>query len=105
MDAKRHGTATFPFNSVRGELIAKHFITGDPKEKGNPFAWDHIKLIVPGSKNRIIQKPWIRKVRKDGELASGVAQYIDDLRVTVSTKDFAWKSSSRMAKGLSYLGL
>jgi len=45
------------------------------------------------------------KVRKDGELASGVAQYIDNLRVMAATKDLAWKSSSRMAKGLSYLGL
>ena len=45
------------------------------------------------------------KVRKDGELASGVAQYIDDLRVMASPKDLAWKSISRMAKGFSYLGL
>jgi len=45
------------------------------------------------------------KVRKDGNLASGVAQYIDDLRIMASTKDLVWESSSRLAKGLSYLGL
>ena len=94
-----------PYNSVQCVLISKHFIMGNPKDESNPFSWDRIELNVPGSQNYDYSKPWIMKVRKDGELASGVAQYIDNIRVMAYTKDFAWKSSSRMAKGLSYLGL
>ena len=48
----------------------------DPKDEGNPFAWDRIELNVPGSQNYYSSKPWIMKVRKDGKLASGVAQYL-----------------------------
>ena len=32
------GLRPSPYNYVQGALIAKHFIMGDPKEKGNPFA-------------------------------------------------------------------
>ena len=78
---------------------------GDPKEVNNPFAWEHIKLNVPGSKEYDHRLPLVMKVRKDGTLAPGASQYIDDLRTMVSTKYFVWQSSSRLAKGLSYFGL
>ena len=69
---------------------------GDPKEANNLFAWDHIKLNVPGSKEYDPRLPWVMKVRKDGNLASGVSQYIDDLRTMTCTKfgDLAanWRS-------------
>ena len=99
------GLRPSPYNSVQGALRAKHFIMGDPKEANNPFAWERIVLNLPGSKEYDPRLPWVMKVRKDGNLASGVAQYIDDLRTMASTKDLVWESSSRLAKGLSYLGL
>ena len=99
------GLRPSPYNSVQDALRAKHFIMGDPKEVKNPFAWEHIKLNVPGSKEYGPRLHWVMKVRKDGNLASGVSQYIDDLRAMASTKYLVWHSSSRLAKGLSYLGL
>ena len=44
------GLRPSPYNSIQVARSAKHFIMGDPKEVNNPFAWDHIKLNVPGSK-------------------------------------------------------
>ena len=99
------GLRTSPYNSVQGALRAKHIIIGNPKEVNNLFAWDHIKLNVPGSKEYDPRLLWVMKVRKDGNLASGVSQYIDNLRTTASTKDLVWESSSLLATGLSYLGL
>ena len=78
---------------------------GDPKEVNNPFAWEHIKLNVPGSKEYDHRLPLVMKVRKDGTLAPGASQYIDDLRTMASTKKLVRDSSSRLAKGISYLGL
>jgi hypothetical protein len=68
-----------PYGSVQGCLRAKRYIMGDPKEVGNPFEWDHIKLNLPCSKDYDASKPWLIKMRKDGNIASEVVQYVDDV--------------------------
>jgi hypothetical protein len=50
-------------------------------------------------------KPWIMKMRKDGDIASEVVQYVDDVCIIAVTRELAWQCSSRMAKGLCFLGL
>jgi hypothetical protein len=94
-----------PYCSVQGCLRAKRHIMGDPKEVGNPFEWDHIELNLPCSANYDASKPWIMKMRKDGDIASEVVQYVDDVRIIAATRELAWQCSSKMAKGLRFLGL
>ena len=76
---------------------------GDPRGGDNPFAWDRIELNLPGSGSYDASKPWIRKLR--GKLASGLTQFIDDLRIWAASSESAWAASSRIAKTLAFLGL
>jgi hypothetical protein len=88
-----------PYGSVQGCLM------GDPKEVGNPFEWDHIELNLPCSKNYDAIKPWLIKMRKDGDITSEVVQYVDNVGIIAATRELAWLCSSKMAKGLCYLRL
>ena len=45
------------------------------------------------------------KIRKDRLVASDIAQYVDDVRIMASMEKLAWLCSSKMAKGLTFLGL
>ena len=46
------------------------------------------------------------KIWKDGLVASDIAQYVeDDIRIMVPTEELAWLCSSKMSKGLAFLGL
>lgn len=99
------GLRPSPYNSVQGALIAKYAVMGDFADPTNPFGWERIRLNLPGSPDYDATLPWIMKLRQDGRQASGLSQYIDDLRVSAATKDLAWQCSSRMAKGLAFLGL
>jgi hypothetical protein len=64
-----------------------------------------ILLNLPCSADYDASKPWIMKMRKDGDIASEVVQYVDDVRIIVATRELAWLCSSKMAKGLCFLGL
>jgi hypothetical protein len=77
----------------------------DPKEVGNPFEWDHIKLNLPCSKGYDATKLWVMKMQADSDIALEVVQYIDDVRIIAATRELAWLCSSKMAKGLCFLGL
>jgi hypothetical protein len=45
------------------------------------------------------------KMDKDGDIASEVVQYVDDVRIIAATRELALQCSIRMAKGLCFLGL
>lgn len=99
------GLRPSPYNSVQGALIAKYAVMGDLSDAANPFGWETLRLNLPGSQGYDATLPWIMKIREDGKHASGLSQYIDDLRVSAASKELAWQCSSRMAKGLAFLGL
>jgi hypothetical protein len=78
---------------------------GDPKEVGNPFEWDHIELNLPCSKGYDATKSWVMKMRADRDIASEEVQYVDGVMLIAATRELAWLCSSKMAKGLCFLGL
>ena len=99
------GLKSSPYNSVQASLRAKRLVLGDPRDPDNPFAWDKVSLNLPGMADYNPTKPWILKTRKDGLHAADICQYVDDVRIIAPTEELAWLCSSRMAKGLSWLGL
>jgi hypothetical protein len=99
------GLRSSPYASVQGALRAKHLVLGDPQDEGNPFQWDHIRENFPCSKGYEPSMPWIMKIRTDGQSASDIVQYVDDMRIIAATKELAWECSSRTAKTLCFLGL
>ena len=78
---------------------------GNPRDDTNPFAWHSIRLNLPGTADYNPTLPWMLKIRKDGLVASDIAQYVDDVRIMAPTEELAWMCSSKMAKGLAFLGL
>ena len=99
------GLKTSPYNAVQGSQRAKRIILGDPRDPLNPFHWATIKLNLPGTENYNPSEPWILKMRADGSPAAEIVQYVDDVRIIAPTEELAWLCSSKMGKGLSFLGL
>jgi len=50
-------------------------------------------------------KPWVSKVRDDGQLAADVVGYVDDFRPSGPSKHEAWFASRRASSYLNYLGI
>jgi len=99
------GLKSSPYNLVQGSLRAKRLVMGDPKDENNHFAWHSVRLNLPGTEGYDSTIPWIVKLRKDGLVASDIAQYVDDVRIIAATEELDWLCSSKMAKGLAWLGL
>ena len=78
---------------------------GNQRDDNNPFAWHSIRLNLPGTADYNPTLPWMLKIRKDGLVASDIVQYVDDVRIMAPTEELAWLCSSKMAKGLVFLGL
>ena len=77
---------------------------GNPKDKNNPFSWHSVRLNLPGTEGYDPTMSWIAKLRKDGLVASDIAQYVDCVRIIAATEELAWLCSSKMAKGSSMFG-
>jgi hypothetical protein len=78
---------------------------GEPADEENVFRWDRVIVNLPGNGKYDPSKPLIYKVRKDGSIAADIVCYVDDNRVTAGSEEDAWRSSSRVAKSASWLGL
>ena len=99
------GLSPSPYSSVQGSTRAKRVIMGNQRDDNNPFAWHSIRLNLPGTADYNPTLPWMLKICKDGLVASDIAQYVDDVRIMAPTEELAWLSSSKMARGLAFLGL
>ena len=60
---------------------------------------------MPGTADYNPKLPWILKICKDELVAFDITQYVDDVRIMTPTEELAWLCSSKMAKGLAFLGL
>jgi hypothetical protein len=65
----------------------------------------NIELNLPCSKGYDATKTWIMKMQADGDIASEVVQYVDDVMIIAATRELAWLCSSKMARGHCFLGL
>lgn len=99
------GLRPSPYGSVMGATRAKRFILGDRRSRSNPFQWDHVELNQPGDRNYNPNRPWLMKKRLDGELATELHQFIDDLRTTGKDAETVWLASSTIGKELAHKGL
>ena len=99
------GLTTSPYASCQAALRAKQIVIGDRKDHDNAYQWEKLLLNLPFAEDYVATLPRIRKVRRDGGLASEVIQYVDDLRLVACSAEQAWLASSQVAKGLCWLGL
>ena len=99
------GVTVSPYQTTQCTQRVKRIVFGCRFSKSNVFRWVEVKLNLPGNEDYDPSKPWICKVREDGQIAVDVHSYVDDLRGTAPTKEEAWQASSAMAKGSAFFGL
>lgn len=99
------GLRPSPYICVKGMLLAKEFIMGDPKDELNIFCYDHVLFNLPGMESFDSAKPWVSKRRADGTIAADVVGFVDDLRPIASSEGECWEASQLVSKRLAYLGL
>ena len=75
--------------------MAKYEVLGDPNDQNNPFAWDRVRMNLPGAEEYDATLPWVMKLRRDGNMAAAVAGYVDDFRIVAGDEEAAWSCSSR----------
>ncbi|KAL7580593.1 hypothetical protein ACA910_003714 [Epithemia clementina (nom. ined.)] len=99
------GLSPSPYQATQSAQRVKLLAFGDRRESTNVFQRDRVVLNLPRDPTYNPACQWVYKVRKDGELASNVHAYVDDMRETVSTEEEAWKAASRIAKAAAFNGL
>lgn len=100
------GLRPSPYASIQGGLCAKKkIVTGKRNRKDNAYQWDKLLINLPFAETYLANLPKLRKVRRDGDLASEIVMYVDDNRIVAANPEQAWLASSQMAKGLCWLGL
>ena len=81
------------YAELRTYYHAKEFVLGNTQSLDNPFRWDNIILNLPGGNFN----PAMARVLKwdviDECMAIDICIYIDDLRVTVFTRELGWEAT------------
>jgi hypothetical protein len=91
------GLKPSPYQACQGALWLKRKALGEPSDETNVFAWDRVKVNVPGSTTYRPGRPWISKRRVDGLIALDIHVYVDDGRSRAPRRriDVASKQSLR----------
>jgi hypothetical protein len=99
------GLRSLPYQACQGMMWALEIIFGDRNDAENIFRYDRVRLNLPGQFEYKRTKPSVYKERKDGQVASDVHCYVDDLRRTGPTERECWTGSQRVSSVLASLGL
>lgn len=94
-----------PYNSIKTTLVVEEVVKGDRHSESNPYQWDHVRLNLPGSADYDPTLSWISKIRKDGLVASDLFTFVDDERVSGSTRELAREAGHRLGYIQAYLGI
>ena len=99
------GLRDSPARSLMLMIRAKFIAYGDRRDPTNPFSFSRVVLNLPGSVNYDPSKPWVAKLRADGEIACEVYIYVDDGRLTGPSKSLCWKAARRLCSVLNGQGV
>jgi hypothetical protein len=94
-----------PYNTAMSFGWAEEIIRGNPRDRSLPFQWDYIDCNLPGSPTFNPSLPWVAKRRFDGDLASDMLTYCDDLRILGSSWDRAVAAAHRCGSVVNFMGI
>lgn len=99
------GLWSSPHGCILMEMIGDEMARGAARDPTNPFAFDTVRLNLPGSHTYCPSLPWVSKIAPStGRIAPDVKTYVDDKRVTGSTQALCELATRRAASMLTYLG-
>jgi hypothetical protein len=87
------GLRTSPYQAVQGMLWAMERVFGVKNKNANVFAWQHMRMNLPGDPEYDPTLPWVFKSKSDGSLAADVHVYVDDIRCNGQTEVECWRAS------------
>jgi len=99
------GWKASPYLTIQSRLIAEELVHGNRRDERNAYHWESVTLNLPGSPTYDPQLPWVRKVRKDGEIAGDTPTYVDDVRAVATSLKHCWQLAHQFATTMSYLGI
>jgi hypothetical protein len=100
------GCKPSPFFAVRFYYWAEEFARGKHSDPKNYMRWDLIKLNLPGDPRYNLTKPRVMKWDDSlQKIAGDIVGFVDDLRASGYSMEYAWGVAKQVASRLQYLGI
>jgi hypothetical protein len=96
--ALHFGGQPSPYLACQGQHQILEFCKGDCHNPNNHWQWETVYLNLPGSFGYDPSLPRVLLLRKDGELATREADYVDDIHPVVREKDNESKACQACAQ-------
>ena len=97
------GFRSSPYYAVKAYSWCLDMVKGNPDDSSNPFAFNNVKLNLPGSKEYDPVKPWLVKMF-GSNVANEIVVYMDDGRPHGNSERGCRRAGKRTSKVTQYLG-
>ena len=85
--ALNFGGRPSPYLACQSQRIILHLCKGDRHDANNHWQWDRVRLNLPGSVDYNPSMPRVMLLRRDGELATREAHYVDNIHPCVCERE------------------
>ena len=100
------GMKPSPYNAVRHYYWAEEFAKGDPSDPANSMGYDSVVLNLPGMESYDPNQPKVMKWNSsDACIAGDVVTFVDNGRISGSSKEKCWLVYRQFASRVQYLGM
>ena len=100
------GNTKCPYYAVRFYCLAEEVAKGNPDVESNPFHYSEVKLNLPGSSEFDPSLPWAFKWNSAiKQIAADILTYIDDGRLSASSRELSWRAKTSFVSRLQRLGI
>ena len=100
------GMKPSPYNAVRFYYWGEEFSRGNLRDLTNPFGYDSILLNLPGMSTYDATKPKLLKMNSsNGRVAGDVVTFVDDVRITGSSREHCHDVHRQFTSSMQYLGI
>ena len=98
------GNCESPYLSCQGQTRVLHLVMRPPKDLTSAFQWKRVHLNLPFSVNYDPSLPRVILLRKDNEMATRQATFVDDIRVSGRGKSLTTQACRQLKSGMNSLG-
>jgi hypothetical protein len=99
------GLKSSPYIAVKSVHLANEIAYGNRKDPKNPLRWTTVRLNLPGSRGYTPTKPWVCRLREDGQISGAVPTYVDDMRPVGCSPADCWLVTHWIATWYCFLGI
>ena len=93
-----------PYLAYQGQVRILELCQGDRHDHNNPFQWESVYLNLPTEIGYDPSMPRVMLLRKDGELATRLVVFVDDIHTVGRGKEATTQASRTLGKRMVYHG-